>query len=125
MKNKDVRTTASNLHKDILKIVKKIFPDEAIKQEVVIKIDNKSLFLDILLPRKKIAFECDGQQHEKFNKFFHKDINDFMAQKKNDSLKKLWCIENAIILIRIKHSDPLTEEFLNSKIMEGLTADAE
>lgn len=125
MKNKDVRSNASNLHKDILKAAEEAFPGEVILQEESIRVDDKTLFLDIYLPRLKIAIECDGVQHEKFNKFFHRDIATFAIQKKNDQLKELYCKENAISLIRMSYKDEITVESLSAKVLEELKKDAE
>ncbi len=110
----------SELHKKVLSLVRECYPKETIKEELPIKIGNKTLYLDIYLPRLKIALECDGQQHSKFNKFFHADIASFNQQKKNDKNKEDYCEEEGISLIRVKYNDSMTVENITNKILDKL-----
>lgn len=107
----------SELHKSTCSIIKECYPKEPIIEEHPIKIGSKTLYLDIYLPRLNVAFEADGEQHSKFNKFFHADIFAFQAQKKNDKEKEEYCQENAIVLIRIKFDDKINKEFITNKIL--------
>ncbi len=117
---KEVRSNSSNLLKSVYNIVREIYPKEAIRQEETIKIDNKTLFLDIYIPRFKVAIEVDGQQHYEFNKFYHADAAAFIRQKKNDKLKEEYCRESNISLVRIRYDEKVDKDILTNKIMEAL-----
>ncbi|CAG8696836.1 32305_t:CDS:2, partial [Racocetra persica] len=57
------------------------------------------LELDIPYYHYGFAIEVQGEQHEKYNEFFHKgDPNNFIKQKERDQLKKELCEENWIVL---------------------------
>ncbi|CAI2182104.1 1592_t:CDS:2 [Funneliformis geosporum] len=57
------------------------------------------LELDIPYYDYGFAIEVQGEQHEKFNKFFHRgDPNNFIKQQERDQLKKELCEENRIAL---------------------------
>ncbi|CAI2201051.1 14349_t:CDS:1, partial [Funneliformis geosporum] len=57
------------------------------------------LELDIPYYDYGFAIEVQGEQHEKFNKFFHRgDPNNFIKQQERDQLKKELCEENWIAL---------------------------
>lgn len=64
---------------------------------------GKNLELDMYNEKLKLAFEYDGAQHAKFNKFFHKSMEDFEKQKERDRTKEEICKNNGIKLIRIPH----------------------
>lgn len=110
----------SDLHKSIYGIIKLIYPRETLEEEYPIKIGNKTLFIDIYIPRLNIAIECDGIQHDQFSKFYHQDIFTFKNQQKNDKLKEEYCAEKGITIVRISHKDPLNETFIGNKIIKSL-----
>ncbi|CAG8655464.1 10824_t:CDS:1, partial [Paraglomus occultum] len=57
------------------------------------------LELEIPYYRYGFAIEVQGEQHEKYNEFFHKgDPNNFVRQQKRDQLKNELCEENWIVL---------------------------
>ncbi|RHZ50405.1 hypothetical protein Glove_499g33 [Diversispora epigaea] len=57
------------------------------------------LKLDIYYPNYGFAIEVQGQQHEKYVKFFHSgDPNNLIKQQAQDQLKKELCKENWIVL---------------------------
>lgn len=46
-----------------------------------------------------LAIEVQGEQHEEYIKFFHRDdLNNFIRQQEQDQLKKESYIENLIVL---------------------------
>ncbi|CAG8803740.1 3601_t:CDS:2, partial [Racocetra persica] len=56
------------------------------------------LELDIPYYYYGFAIEVQGEQHEKYNEFFHKgDPNNFIRQQERDQLKKELCKENWIV----------------------------
>nr|CAG8482683.1 12463_t:CDS:2 [Entrophospora candida] len=52
------------------------------------------LELDIYYPQYGFAIEVQGEQHEKYIEFFHRDPIDFIRQRKQDKLKKELYEEN-------------------------------
>lgn len=52
------------------------------------------LKVDIFNATKKIAVEIQGDQHEKFNKFFHGSRLNYFLSYKNDSIKRKWLEDN-------------------------------
>lgn len=117
---KELRTSASEFHKKVYNIVKECYPEETLLNEEPIKVSGKVLYLDIYIPRLKIAIECDGIQHDKFSKFYHGDATNFLMQKKNDKLKNEFCQLNNIALVRVSYKDKLNKDFLTDKILEAM-----
>ncbi|CAG8807462.1 2008_t:CDS:1, partial [Racocetra persica] len=66
------------------------------------------LELDIPYYYYGFAIEVQGEQHEKYNEFFHKgDPNNFIRQQERDQLKKELCEENWIVLREVwYYEDP-------------------
>ena len=59
---------------------------------------SRGLELDIYYPEYGLAIEVQGQQHEKYVEFFHRDPKNFIKQQERDQLKKELCEENWIVL---------------------------
>lgn len=71
------------------------------------------LTIDFYNANKKIAIEVDGNQHYKYNKFFHNNSRqNFLSQLQRDSKKEYFCEINNIKLVRILESDKLDTELL-------------
>jgi very-short-patch-repair endonuclease len=71
------------------------------------------LTIDFYNANKKIALEVDGNQHYKFNKFFHGNSRqNFLSQLQRDDKKEYFCEINNIKLVRILESDKLDEDLL-------------
>ena len=71
------------------------------------------LTIDFYNANKKIALEVDGNQHYKFNKFFHGNSRqNFLSQLQRDDKKEYFCEINNIKLVRILESDKIDEELL-------------
>ena len=96
----------------------KVFGTENILEDCPIPGTN-NLSWDFWIPKFNIAFEYDGEQHEKFNKFFHKDKAAFARQKIADATKQKIAEINNISLIRITHQDSITESFVRKLILKG------
>jgi len=75
------------------------------------------LRIDIYNASKRIAIECDGKQHDEYNKFFHKKNKwNYFFQIKRDYKKYHWCEINNIKLIQIKPKDlPLSLKFFKEQ----------
>ena len=73
---------------------------------------GSKMTLDIVNLTLGIAIEVQGEQHNKFNKFFHNnDPMNFSAQIKRDLDKCEWCKLNNLRLIEIFPEDlPLERE---------------
>lgn len=112
------RDSASNFHKEVIGLLKEIYPHETIKQEFPAKINNHTLFIDIYLPKQKLCIEVDGKQHDVYIPFFHQSKSVFKNQQSLDELKNIWAKEQSLTLIRISHKDKLSKEFLMNKIIE-------
>lgn len=64
------------------------------------------LELDGWCPELKLAFEYQGSQHYKFNKRFHRSMEDFEKQKQRDEEKKKLCEKHGVKLIEIPYTVP-------------------
>lgn len=82
-------------------ILEEAFPGCHILEEFPCK--GEGLFLDFFIPRKRIAVEVQGDQHYKFNKFFHEDKKAFAQQRMRDARKARWCEINKIKLVIVKY----------------------
>ena len=66
------------------------------------------LTFDFFNATRNIAVEVDGNQHYKYNKFFHSNSRqNFLSQLKRDEKKEYFCGLNKIKLIRVLESDIL------------------
>lgn len=80
----------------------------------------EGLELDIYLPEKKLAFEYQGIQH--FVAVDHwGGRSQLQKQQEHDRRKVYLCENQQIQLIHINYDDPLTVEFVRSKVKQYLT----
>lgn len=73
------------------------------------------LRIDLYNANRRIAIECNGGQHTKYNEFFHAGnrIN-YWHQIRRDSVKWKWCENNGITLVDIYPDDlPLVKSFFD------------
>lgn len=108
--SKGTRNKVSSFHERARHLLKKIFPSEMIFEEVglpgsFIDSKNQQLYADFLIPGKKLIVEIQGQGHYKFIAHFHKDKNNFLKIKNNDSRKKEWAELNELILIELPFNE--------------------
>lgn len=75
---------------------------------------------DFFLPKLQCAIEFDGQQHFKYNPFFHKNgEQEFLNLQARDNDKNRYCLEHNITLFRIPYSDlPEIEDILTKIFKE-------
>jgi len=75
------------------------------------------LKVDILNATRKIAVEVQGQQHEKFNPFFHQNRANFLKSVKRDTQKYDWLILNDFKVIEINYDEvgSLSKNFFETK----------
>ena len=67
-------------------------------------IPGERLFIDFFMPNHKLAFEFQGEQHDKFNAFFHGSKAGFAKSKERDARKRRWCEINEIVLVEVRSS---------------------
>ena len=90
----------SKLHLHARKLLREQYGSLVILEEVPFQAKGrKRLYFDFYIPVLKIAIEPCGEQHYKFNRFFHSNNLAFYKQKRNDRWKAEWCELNNILLI--------------------------
>ena len=98
-------------------IVKKLFPD-AIYQYTADWLKEQSL--DIFIPSINIAIEYQGIQHYRAVDYFGGEEG-FKKTINRDKDKRNKCSKQGITLIEWKFDEPLSEEFIESKINDSLS----
>jgi hypothetical protein len=74
---------------------------------------GSKMSLDIVNLTLKMAIEVQGEQHQEYTPFFHKNIIEFGNQLERDLKKQEWCNLNGIGLVEVyKNELPLTEKYL-------------
>ncbi len=104
----DDSRSKSSLHLRARAIIKLMFPCDSILEEVTLPGSRKNgsvLYCDFLLPSKHFMIEVQGEQHYKFNEFFHKDKWAFLKAKKRDDDKREWCELNSLQLIELPYNE--------------------
>lgn len=65
---------------------------------------GRALELDMFTPTPRpIAFEFDGEQHERYNRFYHSTVRAFEDSQARDRTKDRLCAEHGVELVRIPH----------------------
>ncbi len=95
------RENSSKLHKTARELLKKMFPVHTILEEVNLpgSSQKRSLSADFVLLDLKLMIEVHGEQHYKFNSFYHSSVFEFVRSKKRDTNKKQWAELNGFTLI--------------------------
>ena len=103
-----------------LKIILESLYDNVIEEATFDWLKNpntgNNMYVDYYIPKINIAFEYDGQQHNKFVKYFFKTYRDFFYAVYRDRIKERLLSKHGIALIRIDFSEPLTEKYIKEKI---------
>ena len=77
--------------------------------------------IDFFNATQNIAIEVDGNQHYKYNKFFHSNSRqNFLSQLKRDEKKEYFCDINNIKLIRILESEIMDSKSYPKNLMKLL-----
>ena len=100
----------SNIQKEIGCLLKKRFPLCTILEEWPIPGKTGMVFDFVILP-EKIVVEVQGEQHNKFVKHFHGDLEGFKRHKQRDQNKRDWCNINRFTLIEIEKSEEFNDLF--------------
>lgn len=75
--------------------------------------------LDRYYPDIRLAFEYDGEQHDKYIKYIHKSQSNFEYYQTCDRLKTKQCKENGITLVRVSHKQKCTPQLIAELIQEA------
>lgn len=75
------------------------------------------LYLDFLIPNRKIGVEVHGEQHFKYTPFFHKTKIEFLHAQARDRAKINWCEVNSISLVELRWDENI--EYWRNKIERG------
>jgi len=103
-------TQKSSLHLKARDLIKECYPTLQILEEISIPLRlREKLIMDFYLPLNKKCIEIHGEQHYKFNKFFHKDRLGFLRHKKRDKEKQEWCEINGIQYIELPFNETLEQ----------------
>lgn len=100
------------------RLLRRLFNNRAIKRQHPIKMGNRTLRVDYYIPGIGLAFEYDGEQHERYSNFFHRTLKAFRNSKERDSFKADALLDQGIELIRFRAGEPINEEVLLAKISE-------
>lgn len=81
------------------------------------RIPGSLLECDFLNLDKNIAVEINGQQHNKFIKYFHKNKSNFIRHVKRDVQKYDWLIKNKFQVLELETEDinNLSLEYIKQK----------
>jgi hypothetical protein len=83
------------------KLLNELFPFDPPYEEVTIPGCGAPLYLDFLLPARRLAVEVQGSQHRKPSKFFQGGQAGFLKQQARDKKKIEWCELNGLILVEL------------------------
>ena len=105
--------------KELLEVVRQLYSYQKIELEDNIA-SRGALFLDIYLPRLKIAFEYDGRQHFEYNEHFHGSRENFIKACRRDVEKDELCEQQGIILIRVAYNKKMSKELVLGKLEKAV-----
>lgn len=116
------RTTASAMHRHILKLTREAFAGLTVKEEQTIDGPDGKLFVDILIKELSVCIECHGRQHYEFVPHFHGTQEKFQQQKQRDQ-HKAEAIENAdhtLVAIRFDEYESMTPLALSQLVLKTI-----
>lgn len=102
----------SSYHVRAYSLIHLIFPADIILQEI----PTGDGYIDLFLPNRLIAVECQGEQHSTYSAHFHKTKLGFMKAKGRDRKKVEWAEVNGIRLICLNYNE--TDEQWKDKILD-------
>jgi hypothetical protein len=108
---KDEDSCKSHFQWRVGQVIDSVFPGEVVLEEFYAP--RQGFYIDFFLPRRMIAVEADGRQHDVFNVYFHGNKENFLKAQARDAKKNEWCELNGIKLIRVS---PDQEEDLESML---------
>jgi hypothetical protein len=101
--NRKARSGKSKPHKKALLLVKSLYPQYTIYEEVTLPGSRTNgrrslLFADLFLPSLPMIVEVHGKQHYEYIPHFHGDKMGFVNAKRRDKDKVEWCGLNDITI---------------------------
>lgn len=99
--------TSSQLEQETSKILQKYNIKYISQKEYkgLIGINDGNLSYDFYLPNYNLLIECQGEQHQRYCKGFHKNKEDFERQLEHDRRKKQYSIDHSINFLEIWYYD--------------------
>jgi len=109
----------SGIQKDVKTNIKPYWFADVVFEEFPVA--GTRMTLDFFNATQNIAIEVDGNQHYKYNKFFHSNSRqNFLSQLKRDEKKEYFCEINNIKLIRVLESEVMDSETYPSNLIKLL-----
>lgn len=100
----------SKLHVQVRALLKEMFPSDIVLEELTLPGTGKTaLYADFYIHTYRLMVEVNGEQHYKFNKFFHQNKANFMKSIQRDNLKKEWAERNGIVVVELPYNETLEE----------------
>lgn len=87
------------------KLLREVFPFDAVCEEVTLPGCGDPLYLDFLLPSRRLAFEIQGRQHYEYVPFFHGSRAGYAKAQARDKKKAEFLRLNGITLVTLDDSD--------------------
>lgn len=95
-----------------------VFPHFTIVKEHYVQYERTRLYFDFFIKELGVFIEVQGQQHVKFNKFFHVTVENFIKQKNRDNMKIAYVQDNNMYLVRFYFDDKIDDSLILSRIEE-------
>jgi very-short-patch-repair endonuclease len=99
----------SILSEAVASLLKETYPEYKIYPEYFVPYKGYSLFFDFYVRDLRLLIECQGEQHYKHIKFFHKTEAEFKNAQHRDTLKQTYAKENSLLLLYIDKDNLPTE----------------
>jgi hypothetical protein len=104
----DDRRKRSQFHLNCRALLREMYPTDIILEEVPLPGSNR-LSADFYLPWRNAVIEVHGEQHYKFNSFFHGSKMAFFEARQRDLKKIEWCNENNIEVIELPYNETIEQ----------------
>jgi len=104
---------------EMYQVIKQIFPDDVVLREASPSWLGRQR-LDVFLPQRALALEYQGEQHYEAVSAFG-GAEALARTIERDALKKQLCEENAINLVYVRYSDPLSVASLKHRLRRFLS----
>lgn len=99
----------SQLCSGAIDVIKSIYPSDPICEEIYLPGATSKIYLDLFLPKRNLAIEVDGRQHNLYSNHFHKNKYGFAKSQRRDREKTDLLEINNITLVRLLHNESPTE----------------
>lgn len=112
----------SDLSDKVELLLGEALPSHRVVKEKYVNYRQSKLYFDFYLPELNLYIEVQGDQHFRFNKFFHVDGMAFTNQKFRDALKREFIDSNNYKMVALteKQIKTLDKDSLRTIIIETL-----